>query len=757
MRAHVRVGLTLALFGTAALGSWACPTPSEEEPPEPILTITASPKMLPGDGRSTDISVAAAEADGALGVGNVTLTTTRGNLGEEGVTETILELSNGRTSIKYWCNATSDTSCFGAQRITAKWKNLTAVVTVTFSQLAGPDASASDDGGTTGMDAGSSGADAGTADGGTTDDGGSTDANTSAFALSITTGRSSLYSQVGASTEVTARLTSRDAGVAAQIVTVSVDLGELFVGTDGGTPPVGAPSLDLETDQTGRVRAQFRETGAPGQATISASHASGASASTKVDILKVATITYQGMTCGGSPCTMLGINGSGWNEKSDIFFRVLDNAGKPAAGVPVTFTFSNPDVPEGTTIAPTGVTDVQGNVKTSASSGPIIGVFTVKATAVPPPTPVEAVSTPIGVRGAKPSNYNMTFTCYGPNDRVNVPAYSSPTPPLSIQNKCTVKLLDRYNNPVGTGAQVYFKTEAGGIPNSITTQAFNPTTDNKDEGVGVVVFSTNGTWPPRNVEPLPANPNQWPIPLEAEPNLTISGNQVVNPRDGLVTIIAYTSGEEYLNDANQNGTADPGETFIDQEKPFVDADDNGTFDSWEVSPGTWAPANGSWDRDTTIWTETHILYTGDVVDDPRYSHLLPNPFPTASLSEPQTVDVYFADRNLNRPESGCTWNWSYNSIYVDLFSITLLQDGYGFGLDHIRVDSADERECVIGTTQVCKWKTIFSTWGRGKVNQVRIIGDSDNTPPIAASISIGIRSPTAGIWHWASTTGNVRP
>jgi len=50
------------------------------------------------------------------------------------------------------------------------------------------------------------------------------------------------------------------------------------------------------------------------------------------------------------------------------------------------------------------------------------------------------------------------------------------------------------------------------------------------------------------------------------------------PADHLVTIIAYTVGEESFVDTNGNGIFDDADTiFVDGEEPFVDADRNGVF------------------------------------------------------------------------------------------------------------------------------------------------------------------------------------
>jgi hypothetical protein len=101
-----------------------------------------------------------------------------------------------------------------------------------------------------------------------------------------------------------------------------------------------------------------------------------------------------------------------------------------------------------------------------------------------------------------------------------------------------------------------------------------------------------------------------------------SGSVTTNPRDGLVTLIAYTTGEEQFFDENGNGIYDEGESFVDLPEPFIDINDNNTYDPeigeryFEVNTsvlpadGEWSAGNGTWDDVTTIWTQTHVLLTG---------------------------------------------------------------------------------------------------------------------------------------------------
>ena len=103
-----------------------------------------------------------------------------------------------------------------------------------------------------------------------------------------------------------------------------------------------------------------------------------------------------------------------------------------------------------------------------------------------------------------------------------------------------------------------------------------------------------------------------PDPLRLKPDGKRFEN---NPRDNLVTIIAWTEGEERFVDNNANGTFDTGEEFTDLTEPFVDADDDGTHGPGEEfvdtnGNGQWDGKNGLWDAKTNIWTPQRVLWTG---------------------------------------------------------------------------------------------------------------------------------------------------
>jgi hypothetical protein len=108
---------------------------------------------------------------------------------------------------------------------------------------------------------------------------------------------------------------------------------------------------------------------------------------------------------------------------------------------------------------------------------------------------------------------------------------------------------------------------------------------------------------PRRPDPIRRDKNNQPL--------------TNNPRDNLVSMIAITTGEEAFEDLNNNGVRDenPLEPFEDLTEPFVDNNDNGTWDPKERfvdanGNGKWDGKNGKFDSITLIWVQERILWTG---------------------------------------------------------------------------------------------------------------------------------------------------
>jgi len=328
-------------------------------------------------------------------------------------------------------------------------------------------------------------------------------------------------------------------------------------------------------------------------------------------------------------------------EIATVRFRATDSRGEPMAGTQVNFALAQPDAavklspPVGLTNRGTGIAEVQLVVTTRVSS--VVVVATAEGSKV-------SQSPPISIAGAQPSARQFTFQCGSisgnePNGGVRaIIAYNDTRDLIAgVRLNCVAHVGDRNGDGV-PNALVSFMTEAGTI---------NPTQVSKADGVGhaLTVYKTSlpppqptdpGTfsWTPLKdlthtgeyLAPLWMEPFNWsdnPIQLgtadKQEPRRTdpIINGRVNNPRDNLVTMIAITRGEEWFEDLNNNGgwDADPAEPFEDTTEPFVDNNDNGTWDPGERysdtnNNGKWDGKNEEFDANTQIWASNRILWTG---------------------------------------------------------------------------------------------------------------------------------------------------
>ncbi len=454
---------------------------------------------------------------------------------------------------------------------------------------------------------------------------------------------------------------------------------------------------------------------------------------------------------------IVGLKGSGIQERGSISYLVTDSLGIPVPGITVNFALQAPTL--GITLLKTsGVSDLNGVVTEAYTSGSEVGVTTITATAA---TTGATVPQTVAVRGAKPSANGFYFHCAN----ASLPVY---TTVLEYETTtCTVRLADRLGNRVGIPTVVNFATEAGAIAASVTTKAFDPKTpDDPKEGSATVTFSTdmgNGSHP-ADVAPLAPTTGQYPWPQRLDGQLTL------NPRDQLVTIIAMTRGEEAFEDANHNGLLDPGELFVDQGDPFVDVNDNNAYDA-AVAGGlaevrfcglnadcsTYHGPNGQWDADTVIWKPTWVVFTGAGAPStaPAGTAEAPPDFVgaasppcadykdafVASHSSIVTAPIFVYDRWLNTPTAGFTVSVGTSSASaltptgVGLPSVALETFG-SMDFDWVRVSAADNtKQCAIANGAACVERIAFHGFSRGAVGSLRV--QNTTTKPTSPASTTG--------------------
>ncbi len=808
--------------GLLIAGLSACPP--EKVPAE--LTLSASPRTIDGAMQASTIKVTGIDDNGKPGTGTVRVTSVAGSL-KDGAEVALLA---GEGTVDFTCNRAMDPACMNSVRLTAEWvvsgELVTANINVTIAPAPPPDAGTASisltatparfevgsgatstivatyiadtvpganaavmlatnlgtllaiDGGTFAngpsdsmgqvhallIDNGSPGVATITAtapratpatatvtfdarDAGPPVDGG--------YSVTLTADKNQIIAGVGDATILTATL---------QSVSNTNDIPVTFTTTVGRLGPVGgsgiATSYMANTDG-GFVQAQLLAGSTDvGQAVVTAQLGGGVrSNNVTVNIVNVSQISFISTECPQTVmnCNLMGLQGSGFNETALVKFKVTDGTGAGVRGVAVNFALVG--APTGTSVDPMGTTNAMGEVRANVRAGRTIGTFTVTATALG----MFSVTSPtIGVRGAKPSNRGFLLRC----DRVNIPVYASSTPPLPLMVNCQVGLSDRYGNPIGTGTQVRLNSEAGQVPNNVATTPFMPGVAN--EGFGSFSFNTALNFPALDVPPLTADATQYPVPLVPEPS--VPGTIVRNPRDGLVSVIAYLQGEEDFKDDNANGTRDATEQFIDQGEPFVDSNDNNQWDTGEtfvdtpppdggMPNGMWDGPNGTWDSNAQIWTEYRLLYTGPTVSSncvlTTASTRTPSGFGTVVANGIKVLNGFTPDLHLNRVEGGSGVAARFQPQIRGTAMVVNSRaglDGYGFGYQRILVNPAGTGPCAT-TEPVCRWKVLFGDWGEGAVADVQLTGG--NPPAMPATQTAIIETNVRGILGGCGSTGTV--
>lgn len=210
----------------------------------------------------------------------------------------------------------------------------------------------------------------------------------------------------------------------------------------------------------------------------------------------------------------ISLQGVGGITASKVIFQVNDKDGNPVSGVSVNFTLST--TAGGILLNPTtGVTGTNGQVFTFVQSGTVH--TSVNITASIPSTTI-AFTTPnaiaIGTGIPSQTHFSLSVASH------NVQGYNHDGTVVAV----SVRLADRYGNPVTPGTHVLFSTNGGHIDGNCFTDATG-------------FCSVN--WVSQDPRPL-------------NDTLDVAGH---------AHILAYTEGEEHYTDNNNDNVFDNGDTF----------------------------------------------------------------------------------------------------------------------------------------------------------------------------------------------------
>jgi len=418
--------------------------------------------------------------------------------------------------------------------------------------------------------------------------------------------------------KVNATLTFRPTGASRLMVSTDADSlslnGETTIiaeVTDAQGNPVKEGTQVIFTTSVGEITSSALTNNGEAEATFSATTQAGlatitATAGEATDSL---TLTVQASSAGTIEVSkvepeVIGIIGSGVAQSTTLEFLVKDNLGNPVAdGTLVTFSLGKTTLGGGETITTqgeggitaTGTTN-NGLVSVTLKSGAVAGTVDVIATVNNTISTVARVIIAGGIPDADHLSFAVEF--------FNIAGGVT----FGLLDTITVIVGDRFGNIVPDGTSVSFITEGGTIGKSIGGGTFTSTTEFGQ--ATAILQSANPTVPSLGGVPTLRKEGYECSGDYAKVSLAVAEPLCGNP--GLVTIVIFTTGSESFVDTNGNGYYDAGEPFKDLSEPYIDGNDNFTFDNDELyidvnGNGNFDNGNSKFDgpggesENTTIW------------------------------------------------------------------------------------------------------------------------------------------------------------
>lgn len=313
-------------------------------------------------------------------------------------------------------------------------------------------------------------------------------------------------------------------------------------------------SAEIDTGTTGTATATYQALGCVGNDTVTATAASLNATTTATGTINVGAAAFNTIEFVSALPSQIGIQGMGYNETTNVTFKLVDGSSGPFAGQLVNFNLSN--TAGGISLSNVSATSgSNGEVTAVVQSGKVQANFVVTATTIDGGTTYVASSNTISVQDAIPAQNGMSLVA----STLNPEGYN-----LVTNVAITAYINDRNNNPVPDGNLVNFLAECGSI----------------DASCSIVNGSCSVTWTttPINCEDFDAGVDDTDL--------------------GKVSILAYIDGEESFLDANANGDYDSGETILaNNQEAFMDYDNDGGF---TAANDAYQDFNGNGSHDDAI-------------------------------------------------------------------------------------------------------------------------------------------------------------
>ena len=418
--------------------------------------------------------------------------------------------------------------------------------------------------------------------------------------------------------------------------------GEATVAASGNST-AGTTAGTVSTT-TGAASAIYTAKGCSGSDLISATATIGSASLSASGTVTVAAAAIGSMAFVSATPTNINLKGtgsSGGSVTSTVVFKVLDTSGGARAGATVNFAL-NTSV-GGITYAPTsGTTDANGQVQTIVSAGTVATTIRVTAsTTAADGSTISTESNALTVSTGIPTSKNISLAVACPNvegwdnDGVIVPV--------------TVRMTDRFNNPVPDGTAANFRTTLGGIESQCLT-----TTTTTESGLCTVNWVSKA--PRQNPISLISN-GRSPIMVTAigEESFTdVNGNGIFDDADN-ATPPFDDIGEPFLNETEHfSGTTpvyDAGDQYIDFNSDGVRNGPDGEFHGVLCIRSATPPAFGSCatTKSLAIGASNIIILSGN------HANVTPTPAPpTGGYVLPLTVSFLIVDVRGQQMPAGTT-------------------------------------------------------------------------------------------------------
>jgi hypothetical protein len=322
------------------------------------------------------------------------------------------------------------------------------------------------------------------------------------------------------------------------------------------------------TTGTGAATVSYAATGCAGDDVITATTVVGSStftATATVTVAAAAVGSIQFISATPSKIGLKGTGGVGLPETSAVVFKVVDATGGPVAGASV--TFSADTTVGGLSILPdppTAISGANGEVQAVVNSGTVATSVRVTATVTSVTPNIGTQSSQLVITTGLPdqNSFSVAVACS------NIEAYDYD----GVTNAVTVRLSDRFNNPVPDGTAVTFNAEGGSIAGSCTTS----TTTGTSSQSGVCTVN----WISSNPRPLDGRATILATAIGEETFSDVNGNGVFDNPDGFpIPANVQQVGDlvEAFRDDNENNLHDPGEFFFDFDQNTTYGTGDGLF------------------------------------------------------------------------------------------------------------------------------------------------------------------------------------